>query len=134
MGSPRAGDPEHIVRFADAPKYELGNGTQFCDLFAGRFGASGICGGYGVFDPGCSLSCHTHEYDESIMIVAGEAICEVMGQRHQLGDYDTAFVPRGLAHRFLNESLAPMAMIWVYAGCEPERIIRDPRYCTGSLR
>ena len=133
LGNPRAGEPEHIVRFADAPKYELAGGTQFCDLFAGRFGAVGICGGYGEFNPGCSLPCHIHDYDESITIVAGEAICEVMGQRYQLKNCDTAFVPRGRAHRFLNASGDPMAMVWVYAGCEPDRIIIDTRYCAGSL-
>jgi len=133
LGSPLSGDPEHIVRFADAQKYKLADGTQFCDLFAGRFGAVGICGGYGEFNPGCSLPCHIHEYDESISIVTGEAICEVMGKRYRLSNCDTAFVPRGRAHRFLNESQSPMAMIWVYAGREPARTILDISYCDGSL-
>jgi putative monooxygenase len=133
LGSPLPGDSEHIVRFADAQKYELADGTQFCDLFAGRFGAVGICGGYGKFNPDCSLPCHVHEYDESISIVAGEATCEVMGKRYRLSNCDTAFVPRGRAHRFLNESESPMAMVWVYAGSEPERTILDVRYCDGSL-
>jgi len=133
LGSPFAGDPEHIVRFADAHKYKLADGAQFCDLFAGRFGSVGICGGYGEFNPGGSLPCHIHEYDESISIIKGQAICEVMGKRYRLSDCDTAFVPRGRPHRFLNESQIPMAMIWVYAGCEPVRTILDIGYCDGSL-
>ncbi len=133
LGSPLPGDPEHIVRFADAHKYNLADGTEFRDLFAGRFGAVGICGGYGEFNPGCSLPCHIHEYDESISIVKGQAICEVMGKRYRLSDCDTAFVPRGRPHRFLNESQSPMAMVWVYAGCEPARAILDVGYCDGSL-
>ena len=133
LGSPLAGNPEHIVRFTDARKYHLADGTEFRDLFAGRFGAVGICGGYGEFNPGCSLPCHIHEYDESISIVQGQAICEVMGKRYRLSDCDTAFVPRGRAHRFLNESQSPMAMVWVYAGCEPARTILEAGYCDGSL-
>lgn len=133
LGNQLPGEPEHIVRFTEAHKYNLADGTQFCDLFAGRFGAVGICGGYGEFNPGRSLPCHIHEYDESISIVMGEAICEVMGQRYRLNNCDTAFVPRGRAHRFLNESQSPMAMIWVYAGCEPARTILDVGYCDGSL-
>jgi len=130
---PAPGDPEHISRFDKMEKYELAEGTQFSDLFAGRYGSVGICGGYGRFQPGTSLPCHIHDYDESITIVEGSAICEVAGQRYQLSGCDTAFIPQGKPHRFLNESQAPMAMIWVYAGSEPSRSIVDVRYCLGSL-
>jgi putative monooxygenase len=126
-------DPEYIMRFSKSEKYELAAGTQFCDLFAGRYGSVGICGGYGRFQPGTSLPCHIHEYDESITIVEGEALCEVAGQRYRLSGYDTAFVPQGKPHRFLNESHSPMAMIWVYAGSEPSRSIVDVKYCLGLL-
>lgn len=134
FSNPSDSDPEHIARFADAPKYELAEGTQFCDFFAGRFGASAICGGYGEFGPGSSLPCHIHEFDESITIVTGEAICEVMGRRYRLSDCDTAFVPRRRPHRFLNESPEPMAMIWVYAASEPERVVVETRRCTERRR
>ena len=33
--------------------------------------------------------------------------------------------PRGRVHYFINKSDAPMAMIWVYAGPLPERIVVD---------
>ncbi len=46
---------------------------MFSDSFAGRFGAVGICGGYGQFAPSSSLPCHTHHYDESVTIITGEA-------------------------------------------------------------
>jgi quercetin dioxygenase-like cupin family protein len=131
-GLPGPADPEHMVRIAHAKKYELAGKTSFCDLFAGRFGAVGICGGYGEFQPGSSLPCHIHEYDESITIVKGAATCEVMGRRYQLSGYDTAIVPSGRPHRFLNESSDVMAMIWVYAGSEPHRNILNARFCNGG--
>lgn len=133
FAQPRNGDPESIVRFGNAPEYELAAGTRFYDLFAGRFGSVGICGGYGEFNPGSSLPCHSHKYDESISIVKGEAICEVMGRRYRLSGCDTAMVPKGRPHRFLNESSEQMAMIWVYAGSEPERTIVDTGYCLGTM-
>jgi quercetin dioxygenase-like cupin family protein len=126
-------DPEHIVRFGTTESYELSEGTEFYDLFAGRYGSVGICGGYGRFRPGSSLPCHIHDFDESITIVEGTATCEVAGQRYSLTSCDTAFVPAGRPHRFLNKSDGPMAMIWVYAGSEPSRILVDVRYCAGSL-
>ncbi len=131
---PRPDVPENVVRFEKAPSYELAPGTEFYDFFAGRFGAIGICGGYGKFKPGSSLPCHVHDYDESITIIEGEATCEVMGRRYRLSARDTAFVPRGRPHRFLNESRYSMAMIWVYAGSEPTRTIVDLGCCTSSLK
>jgi mannose-6-phosphate isomerase-like protein (cupin superfamily) len=133
LGNPSAGDPESIIRFAQATIYELSDGTEFRDLFAGRFGSVGICGGYGRFQPDASLPCHIHQYDESITIVEGQAICLVQGNRYSLAGYDTAFVPEGRPHRFLNRSTSPMAMVWVYAGSEPERTIVNSSYCDGSL-
>jgi mannose-6-phosphate isomerase-like protein (cupin superfamily) len=133
FANPSPSSPESIVRFEDASVYELSDGAEFRDLFAGRFGSVGICGGYGRFGTGSSLPCHTHHYDESITIVEGEAVCLVQGNRYHLNGYDTAFVPQGRPHRFLNYSSSSMAMIWVYAGSEPERTLVSPAYCDGSL-
>ncbi len=133
-GQPRPADPEYIRRFAAAEVYELSEGAFFRDLFAARFGAAGICGGYGVFRPGASLPCHFHRFDESITIVSGEAVCLVEGNLYGLSGPDTAFVPVGRVHRFLNRSDKDMAMIWVYAGSEPERTVVDPGYCSGEAQ
>jgi quercetin dioxygenase-like cupin family protein len=130
---PEPGCPEGLVRFETAAVYELAPRTLFRDLFARRFGARGICGGYGLFEPTSSLPCHYHDFDESITIVAGEAVCQVAGREYPLSDCDTACIPRGWPHRFLNRSARPMAMIWVYAGDEPDRILVDPGYCEGTL-
>lgn len=133
LGTPEPAEPEHISRFNEVASYELSPGAFFRDLFRGSLGSKGICGGYGRFRPGSSLPCHFHEYDESITIVEGTALCLVQGNRYQVGGYDTAFVPVGKPHRFINETDNSMAMIWVYAGSEPERTLVAPEYCTGTL-
>jgi quercetin dioxygenase-like cupin family protein len=133
LNDPSPGDPESIVRFAKAATYELAPGTEFRDLFAGRFGVEGICGGYGRFQPGASLPCHIHQCDESITVMEGEAKCLVQGNGYRLSGCDTAFVPEGKPHRFLNQSNGPMAMIWVYASSEPERTLVEPAYCDGTV-
>ena len=125
--------PETLVRFRAAPVYELAPKTHFRDLFAKRFGSSGICGGYGLFEPGSSLPCHFHEYDESITIITGEAVCLVAGSSYPLSDRGTACIPKARPHRFLNRSDQPMAMIWVYAGDEPERTLVEPGWCDGTV-
>jgi quercetin dioxygenase-like cupin family protein len=134
LGMPRKGEPEYIARFDRAETYPLADGTKFRDLFAGRFGSKGICGGYGEFQPGTGLPCHTHKYDESITIVKGRATCRVAGRSYSVGGCDTVMVPTALPHRFLNEGNEPMAMVWVYAGDEPERTLVDEGYCLGTLK
>jgi quercetin dioxygenase-like cupin family protein len=130
---PDASCPERLVRFAATAVYELAPRAFFRDLFAKRLGSRGICGGYGLFEPGASLPCHYHGFDESITIVAGRAVCQVAGREYEVSNYDTACIPTGRPHRFLNRSDAAMAMVWVYAGDEPDRVLVDPGYCEGRL-
>ena len=125
---------EALSRFSRAEEYELSANALFRDLFAKRLGSKGICGGYGRFAPGASLPCHTHLYDESITIVEGGATCLVAGRRYSLSGCDTALVPQGQPHRFINETNEPMAMVWVYAGDEPERVIVDNAICSGERK
>ena len=132
-GDPAKSDPETIVRFDKSAVYELADNAFFTDLFARRLGAIGICGGYGRFLPGASLPCHTHDFDESITIVKGAASCLVQGRSYELSGCATAYIPKGLPHRFLNTSGDEMAMIWVYAGDEPDRRVVDNAYCSGAL-
>ncbi|QDT41661.1 DNA-binding transcriptional repressor PuuR [Gimesia alba] len=120
---------EHLTRFETASVYELSSGALFRDLFARRYGSRGICGGYGLFQPGASLPCHIHGFDESITIIEGTAVCQVAGSEYELSDCDTAGIPQDRPHRFINRSKRPMAMIWVYAGDEPDRTILEQCCC-----
>ncbi len=133
FGFPSNTDPETILRHDSGAIYELSANAFFCDLFARRYGSQGICGGYGRFLPGASLPCHIHDFDESITIVKGKAVCMVQGRQYELSDCDTAFVPQGLPHRFINRSSEEMAMIWVYAGSEPDRRMVLAGYCSGEI-
>ena len=62
---------ERLCRNNPATRFELAPRAQFQDLFSAELGAHGICGGYGIFEPGARLPCHRHEFDESITIVQG---------------------------------------------------------------
>lgn len=120
---------EQLCRNAPSARFELAPSAWFQDLFDVDRGSRGICGGYGLFNPGVRLPCHRHEFDESITIVQGMATCVVEGERHELSGNATALVPQGRCHYFINLTLEPMAMIWVYAGDKPDRIVMDETYC-----
>jgi quercetin dioxygenase-like cupin family protein len=120
---------ERLCRNDPAVRFELAPSARFQDLYNADLGAQGICGGYGIFEPGARLPCHRHEFDESITIVQGTATCIVEGRRHELAGNATALVPQGRCHYFINLTLEQMAMIWVYAGDRPDRIVMDETFC-----
>jgi quercetin dioxygenase-like cupin family protein len=127
--SPGREGSERVVRHAEAPITELAPHTRFRDLYNAELGTRGLCGGYGLFEPGARLPCHRHQFDESITIVQGTATCVVEGRRHELAGLATALVPEGRCHYFINLTLEPMAMIWVYAGDMPDRIVVGEHFC-----
>jgi len=128
-GTPGRVGAEHICHNRPADRFELAPNARFQDLYNVELGTKGICGGYGVFQPGARLPCHRHEFDESITIIQGTATCVVEGQRYELSGNATALVPQGRCHYFINLTLEPMAMLWVYAGDRPDRIVMDENYC-----
>jgi quercetin dioxygenase-like cupin family protein len=120
---------ERVVRRAEAPVTELAPNARFQDLYNAELGTRDLSGGYGLFEPGARLPCHRHQFDESITIVQGTATCVVEGRRHELAGFATAMVPQGRCHYFINLTLEPMAMIWVYAGDMPDRIVMAEHFC-----
>jgi quercetin dioxygenase-like cupin family protein len=122
---------ERVTRFRTAARSEAGPGTSFIDYYNETL-LPGIemSGGYGLFQPGGRLPAHVHDFDESICIIEGEATCIVEGRRMTMSGGATALQPRGRVHYFINNSVRPMAMLWVYAGPRPERIVVDERCAT----
>ncbi len=128
---PRTAGLERVNRFCSAERFDAGGGATFIDFFNETI-MPGVemSGGYGLFSPGGRLPAHIHDFDESICIVHGTAVCIVEGRRYAMSGYSTALQPRGRVHYFANETNEPMAMIWVYAGPRPERIVVDERNAT----
>ena len=122
---------ERINRFATAKRGAAGPNTEFIDCFnQDLMPGIEMSGGYGLFQPGGRLPAHVHDFDESICIISGTAMCIVEGRRYSMSDCSTALQPRGRVHYFINESNGPMEMLWVYAGPKPERIIVDEKCAT----
>jgi quercetin dioxygenase-like cupin family protein len=131
MPDEAVGEPgrERVHRYQTAPTYELSSRARFQDYFNRDLGCAEMSGGYGIFAPGARLPCHLHDFDESITIVQGTATCVVEGHSYSLSDLATALAPRGRCHYFINHSDRPMAMIWVYAGDLPQRLVLNEKCC-----
>jgi len=122
---------ERVTYVKKATRYSPGASAAFVD-FCNSDLVPGfeMSGGYGLFQQGGRLPAHLHDFDESICIVEGSATCLVEGRRYTLSDLSTALQPRGRVHYFINETPAPMAMLWFYAGPLPERIVVDEKCAT----
>jgi 2-keto-3-deoxy-L-rhamnonate aldolase RhmA/quercetin dioxygenase-like cupin family protein len=131
VDSPGKEGAEHVTRHRTARRVAAGQGASFIDYF-NRDLVPGIemSGGYGLFQPGGRLLAHFHDFDESICIVQGLATCVVEGRKYTLSHCATALQPRGRVHYFINQSQEPMAMIWVYGGPVPERLVVAEHNCT----
>jgi quercetin dioxygenase-like cupin family protein len=122
---------ERVNRYATAARSTAGPNTEFIDFFnAELMPGLEMSGGYGLFHPAGRLPAHVHDFDESICIIDGAATCVVEGRRYPLAGCATALVPRGRVHYFVNESAGPMAMLWVYAGPMPLRLVVAERCST----
>jgi 2-keto-3-deoxy-L-rhamnonate aldolase RhmA/quercetin dioxygenase-like cupin family protein len=120
---------EHVVKFSEAKRYAAGPHTEFVDhLNDDLIPGISMSGGYALFHPQGRLPAHLHDFDESICIIDGTAICNVEGEVFEMSNRSTALQPRGRIHYFINESSKPMAMLWVYAGPKPDRILIDEEH------
>jgi len=87
--------------------------------------------GYAGFSPGVA-ACHVHEFDESITIVEGQAVCLVQGNRYMVGGYDTAFVRRtapSISESFERSHGHGLGL----RRSEPGRTLVESGYCDGTL-
>jgi quercetin dioxygenase-like cupin family protein len=125
---------ERVNRFAIAKRFEAAPGATFIDFMNSDLMPGPppmeMSGGYGLFRPGGRLPAHVHDFDESICIIQGNATCVVEGRRYRMSDNSTALQPRGRVHYFITETQEPMAMLWVYAGPRPERLVVDEKNAT----
>lgn len=72
--------------------------------------------GQTVFQPGGELQLHSHNVDESVLVLEGEAQVQIGEEYTDLVAGDATWVKAGTPHRFLNRGTGVMRIYWVYAG------------------
>lgn len=112
-----------IIRYASAEVDRHDPGVEARRLVNRYMGAKSFTAGISTFAPGAGIFMHTHPCEEIVVILDGEAVGEVDGERYVLRPFDLSFVPPGVPHRFVNESNAPFTMMYIYPTTE---VTRDP--------
>lgn len=105
-----------VMRIDEVPVFERGGGVQ-TRLLAGKesCGAEVFTSGTTLFPPGKGAPMHSHNCDEQVTLLEGEAEVEIEGEKTRLKPYDTTYVPAGKPHRFHNVGDTPMVILWIYA-------------------
>jgi HTH-type transcriptional repressor of puuD len=110
--------PERITPF------DRGNGVVTLP-YVGRWNAeeNRITTGQTIFAPGTGLPLHSHNVEESVLILDGEAVAEIGDSRVDLVAGEATWVPAGIPHRFLNRGAGTMRIYWVYGGRDVTRTL-----------
>jgi quercetin dioxygenase-like cupin family protein len=111
----------HILRIDSLPVIDRGNGIQTIPLVTKELGSKHLTTGITRFPVGAMVPMHSHNCDEQVTILEGEAEADLDGLRHRLHAYDTTLVPANKPHRFVNVGTTPLAILWIYTSAEVTR-------------
>lgn len=110
-----------IFKPDDLPVNDRGNGARTIPLVTRKCGSQSMINGITAFEPGAKVGVHFHNCEESVLVLEGEAVAEIDGQRYHLKAGDTTWLPPRVPHRFLNESDKLMRIFWTYADIDATR-------------
>jgi quercetin dioxygenase-like cupin family protein len=113
-----------ILRPSQLPRSDRGGGAFTTPLVSARVGARGFVNGITEFGPGAAVAFHSHNCEESVVLLEGEAILETDDQEHRLEPLDTTWIPPNVVHRLRNPSPdRPMTILWIYGSLEATRTL-----------
>ena len=115
----------HILRIDSLLVVDRGNGIQTIPLVTKELGSRHLTTGITRFPVGAKVPMHSHNCDEQVTILEGEAEAELDGRRHRLRAYDTTLVPANKPHRFVNVGSTPLAILWIYTSADVTRTFSE---------
>jgi quercetin dioxygenase-like cupin family protein len=120
-----------VLRPADIKPADRGGGARTIPLVTKRIGSTSLLNGITSFEPGAAIPLHSHNCEESVMVLEGSAVAEIDGVQYELGPHDTTWIPSDVPHRFRNASnTEPMRIFWTYANVDATRTLIE----TGETR
>lgn len=120
-----------VLRPTEIKPADRGGGARTIPLVTKAIGSTSILNGITSFEPRAAIPLHSHNCEESVMVLEGSAIAEIDGVEHELGPHDTTWIPANVPHRFRNSSdTEPMRIFWTYASVDATRTLIE----TGETR
>jgi quercetin dioxygenase-like cupin family protein len=108
-----------VVPLAEGKRTDIPGGHWVCELLSGpRNGAVGSMLGYSVWAPGASTKQLVHEVDELAYIIEGEGKLSIGKEFVSYRAGQAVLIPAGVPHGVVNDSAAPMSMVYVFSSPE----------------
>lgn len=122
MSRPHPQAPALLVDPARMGRIDRGNGVVTTP-YVGKWNCdtSTITTGQTEFAVGTGLPLHSHNVEESVVVLEGLATVQVGEETFALVAGEATWVPAGVPHRFLNRGDSPMRIYWVYGGRDVTR-------------
>ncbi|GAB3494937.1 cupin domain-containing protein [Curvibacter fontanus] len=132
MSNTTAARAPTVLKPDQIKSHDRGGGARTTPLVTPALGAQSFINGITEFAPGTAIPFHSHNCEESVMLLAGDAVMDVAGQEsHVLKPLDTTWIPPNVSHRFRNmSSTEPMKILWIYASPNATRTLTE----TGETR
>ena len=113
-----------VLRPAEIEPFDRGTGVRTLP-YVGKWNAEGnkVTTGITEFPVGAGIPLHTHNVEESVLILEGQATAVIGEDSFDLDPGDATWAPAGVPHRFANRGNGPMRIYWVYGGREVTRTI-----------
>ena len=113
-----------VLPLDDLPVYERGGGARTTPLVTRAVGTCSFITGYTDFEAGTKIPFHSHNCEESVVLIAGDAMLDIDGVEHHLKPLDCTYIPPNVPHRFRNLSdTQPMKILWIYATADATRTL-----------
>jgi quercetin dioxygenase-like cupin family protein len=115
-----------LLRPQDLTTYERGGGARTTPLINREVGTQSFITGYTSFEGGAVIPFHSHNCQESVVLMEGEAVMDIDGLEYQLKPHDVTFIPPNVSHRFRNLSKTnPMKILWIYENTAATRTLTE---------
>jgi quercetin dioxygenase-like cupin family protein len=120
-----------ILPVAELPVTERGGGARTIRMVTKELGSDRFLNGITSFKPGAAIPLHSHNCEESVIILEGSALFELDGVEHPMGRHDATWIPANVPHRFRNASDAEeLKIFWTYGSVDATRTLM----ATGETR
>ena len=110
-------EPNLLITPSTVEAFDRGNGVTTLP-YVGKWNSERnlLTTGQTAFQPGTGLPLHSHNVEESVLILEGEATAQIDDETYELEVGQATWVPAAVPHRFFNRGDGVMRIYWVYGG------------------